>query len=103
MSRDRRRGKRRYQGGSRPGVGRQPAAAPPQTPAQKASNAEGTPLPSRPEPSQRAPAPARTMPRPGAPSRQLLLGNPHLGKDLRLIGIVTAVLLVLLIVLWLVL
>lgn len=102
MSRDRRRGKRRYQGGSRPGAGRQPAAAP-QAPAQSASNAEGTPLPSRAEPSQRAPAPARTMPRPGAPSRQLLLGNPHLGKDLRRIGIVTAVLLVLLIVLWLVL
>jgi hypothetical protein len=43
------------------------------------------------------------MPRPGAPARQPLAGNPHLAKDLRTIGIVTAVLVVLVIVLWLVL
>jgi hypothetical protein len=58
---------------------------------------------SRPEPSQKAPAPARTIPRFGGPSKQPLLGNPHLGKDLRNIGIVTAVLVVVLVVLWLVL
>jgi hypothetical protein len=43
------------------------------------------------------------MPRSGPSSRLPSLGNPHLGQDLRSIGIVTAVLVVLLIVLWLVL
>ena len=41
--------------------------------------------------------------RTSVPARQPVPENPHLGKDLRNIGIVTALMVILLIVLWLVL
>lgn len=65
--------------------------------------ASGTPAPSRPAFPQRGPGAGRTMPRVGGPVRAPALANPNLGRDLRHIGIVTAALVVLLIVLWLVL
>lgn len=97
MSRDRRRGKKRYQAGSRPG----PAGQQPHQPA----------APSGPVASEKAPAAAKSPPpvrQPGSakgPSsvKQPVLANPHLGRDLRNIGMVTAALVVLLIILWLVL
>ncbi len=59
--------------------------------------------PSAPPSSPRAPEAARMMTRAGAQPKAPLVGNPHLGRDLRRIAMVTAALLVLLITLWLVL
>ena len=86
MPRDRRRGRRpHHQGASRPSpVSQQP----------------GQPVvPSRPVPTEKARPLAKAPP----PVKQPVLANPHLGKDLRNIGIVSAVLVVLLVVLSIVL
>lgn len=93
MGRDRRRGKRRYQGGPRPGTGR--PAAPEPSPVKAAAPA-GTPAPSR-------PGTVRPIARSGGPVKAPVLANPYLGRDLRRIGIVTSVLVLLLVALWLVL
>ena len=86
MPRDRRRGRRpHHQGASRPSpVGQQP----------------GQPVvPSRQVPTEKA----RPLAKAPSPVKQAVLANPHLGKDLRNIGIVAAVLVVLLVVLSIVL
>jgi len=86
MPRDRRRGRRpHHQGASRPSpVSQQP----------------GQPVvPSRQVPTEKARPLAKAPP----PVKQPVLTNPHLGKDLRNIGIVSAVLVVLLVVLSIVL
>ncbi len=110
MGRDRRRGKRRYQVGARPGPGRQPGsqsgvpgAQPPDaaSASQKASGAAAAAGPVAGAPVQKGPGQARVLPRAGGPVKTPVLANPHLGKDLRNIAIVTATLLLLLIVLWL--
>jgi hypothetical protein len=86
MPRDRRRGRRSHsRGAARSGpVGQQPAQ--PAAPSRPISTARVAPV---------AKAPAAV--------KQPLLANPHLGKDLRNIGIVTVVLVILLIVLSIVL
>ena len=83
MPRDRRRGRRSRSRG--------PARTPPmgQQPAQPGA-------PSRPVPTERVAAVAKAPP----PVKQSEVANPHLAKDLRNIGIVTAALVILLIVLW---
>jgi hypothetical protein len=86
MPRDRRRGRRpHHQGASRPSpVNQQP----------------GQPVvPSRQVPTDKAHPLAKAPP----PVKQPVLANPHLGKDLRNIGIVAALLVVLLVVLSIVL
>jgi hypothetical protein len=86
MPRDRRRGRRpHHQGASRPG----PVSQQPGQPA----------VPSRQVPTEKARPLAKAPP----PMNQPVLANPHLGKDLRNIGIVSAVLVVLLVVLSIVL
>jgi hypothetical protein len=83
MPRDRRRGRRHHHGASRPTpVSQQHPAAP-----------------SKPVSTERV-APAVKAP---LPVKQPVLANPHLGKDLRNIGIVAVALVVLLIVLSIVL
>ena len=85
MPRDRRRGRRHHHGASRP----TPVSQQPGQPA----------TPSRQVPTEKAPPLAKAS----TPVKQPVLANPHLGKDLRNIGIVTVVLVVLLIVLSIVL
>jgi hypothetical protein len=85
MPRDRRRGRRHHHGASRP------------TPV---SQQPGQPVaPSKPVSAERVAPLAKAS----TPVKQPVLANPHLGKDLRNIGIVTVVLVVLLIVLSIVL
>jgi len=86
MPRDRRRGRRpHHHGASRPSP---------------VSQQTGQPVvPSKQVPTEKAPPLAKAS----TPAKQLVLANPHLGKDLRNIGIVTVVLVVLLIVLSIVL
>ncbi len=86
MPRDRRRGRRsHHHGASRP------------TPV---SQRPGQPvMPSKQVPTEKATPLAKAAP----PVKQPVLANPHLGKDLRNIGIVTVALVVLLIVLSIVL
>jgi hypothetical protein len=81
MPRDRRRGRRHHHGASRP----TPVSQQPGQPA----------APSKPVSTERV-APVAKAP---LPVKQPVLANPHLGKDLRNIGIVTVALVVLLIVL----
>jgi hypothetical protein len=85
MPRDRRRGRRRHQTGSRPGpVSQQP----------------GRPVvPSRQVPAEKSAISAKASP----PVKQPVPANPHLGRDLRNIGIVAGILVILLIVLSIVL
>ena len=86
MPRDRRRGRRpHHQGASRPS----PVIQQPGQPV----------VPSRQVPTEKARPLAKAPP----PVKQPVLANPHLGKDLRNIGIVSAVLVVLLVVLSIVL
>jgi hypothetical protein len=85
MPRDRRRGRRHHHGASRP----TPVSQQPGQPA----------APSKPVSTERVAAVARAP----LPVKQPVLANPHLGKDLRNIGIVTVALVVLLIVLSIVL
>ena len=86
MPRDRRRGRRsHHHGASRPS----PASRQPGQPA----------MPSRQVPAEKTPPLAKAP----TPVKQPVLANPHLGKDLRNIGIVTVALVVLLIVLSIVL
>jgi hypothetical protein len=86
MPRDRRRGRRpHHQGASRP----RPVSQQPGQPV----------VPSRQVPTEKARPLAKAPP----PVKQPVLANPHLGKDLRNIGIVAAVLVVLLVVLSIVL
>ncbi len=86
MPRDRRRGRRpHHHGASRPS----PVSQQPGQPA----------APSRPVSTEKAVPVAKAPPL----ARQPVLANPHLGKDLRNIGIVTVVLVVLLIILSIVL
>ncbi len=85
MPRDRRRGRRHHHGASRPS----PVS---QQPGQSAA-------PSKPVSTERVAPLAKAS----TPVKQPVLANPHLGKDLRNIGIVTVVLVVLLIVLSIVL
>ena len=86
MPRDRRRGRRpHHQGASRPS----PVSQKPGQPV----------VPSRQVPTEKARPLAKAPP----PVKQPVLANPHLGKDLRNIGIVSAVLVVLLVVLSIVL
>jgi hypothetical protein len=86
MPRDRRRGRRsHHHGASRPSpVSQRPGQ--PVVPSKQVPAERGTPL-------------AKAPP----PVKQPVLANPHLGRDLRNIGIVTAAMVVLLIVIWLVL
>ena len=86
MPRDRRRGRRtHHHGASRPSpVGQRPGQ--PVVPSKQVPTERGAPL-------------AKAPP----PVKQPVLANPHLGRDLRNIGIVTAAMVVLLIVIWLVL
>jgi len=83
MPRDRRRGRRSRSGGA---ARTSPVS---QKPAQPAA-------PSRAVPTQRVAPVAKAPP----PLKQPEFANPHLAKDLRNIGIVTAALVILLIVLW---
>ncbi len=86
MPRDRRRGRR----------SRSPSAARTSPVSQKPAQSAA---PSRPVPAERVAPVAKAPP----PVKQPVLGNPHLAKDLRNIGIVTVVLVVLLVVLSIVL
>ncbi len=85
MPRDRRRGRRRHQAAPRPG----PVSQQPGQPS----------VPSRQVPAEKSPLPAKAPP----PVKQPVLANPHLGRDLRNIGIVAVILVILLIVLSIVL
>jgi hypothetical protein len=85
MPRDRRRGRRRHQAAPRPSpVSQQPGR--PVVPSKQVPTEKALPL-------ARAPLSVK----------QPVLANPHLGKDLRNIGIVAAVLVVVLVVLSIVL
>lgn len=81
MPKDRRRGRRRHHGASRPSpVSQQPGqpvASSRQVPTERASPLAKTPL----------------------PQKQPVLANPHLGRDLRNIAIVTALMVLLLVIL----
>ena len=103
MGRDGRRGKRRYQPGSRPAGSRPPGQPAVPTPGASQQEPNSGRAPARPSVSSKGPAWARPAPRMGTAAKLPVLANPHLGRDLRNIGIVTALLVVLLIVLWLVL
>ena len=85
MPKDRRRGRRRHHGASRPSpVSQQPGqpvASSRQVPTERVSPLAKTPL----------------------PQKQPVLANPHLGRDLRNIGIVTVALVIFLIILSIVL